>query len=490
MTHSSIPIPKMIHQFWIGPKPAPLKMMQTWRDMHPDCEYILWTEEEFVRRGITFRCTPQIDLIAEINGKADILRWEILYQFGGVAIDADSVCICPLDDTFWHCAGGFATYENESMRGDLVATGTMGFPPGHPLVDDILTWIASPDSYQLLTETRAWNSVGPGVLTRFLQQNRCRYSDVHIFPSYLFLPIHFTGGDRYAGHRKVYGYQAWGTAHQSYDSLHTVDVADLVPAELFAPTDPARWVSILVASYNTPARMVRDCLDSIRDQNGYLGFELVWVNDGSDAAHTAALEQELARFEAGSRFCRVVTLRTSQNRGIAAALRQGVELCTCDLVVRMDADDLMVSHRIISQYTYMMGHADAVVCGAGIRMFDDCTGDVLRDVAHPPLTWDQFRSAACVPAWILNQPATIFRREAVLAVGNYDPTRVRSLNMMEDYDLWLRLLRQYGRIDNVPGVLVMYRVHADQATQKLPSTSPECVALREHIVAAVLDMDI
>ena len=28
-------IPKIIHQLWIGPKPAPSKLMQTWKEKNP-----------------------------------------------------------------------------------------------------------------------------------------------------------------------------------------------------------------------------------------------------------------------------------------------------------------------------------------------------------------------------------------------------------------------------------------------------------------------
>ena len=492
-------IPRIIHQIWIGPKPAPTVMMDTWRARHPDCEYILWTEAEIVRRGMTFRCVPQIDLITEINGKADIIRWEILYKYGGIAIDADSACIEPFDDQFWSGDGGFATYENENMRGNLVATGTMGFCPGNRLVGDILDWIDSPASYDVIQGTRAWNSVGPGVLTRFLETKS--YPEFRIFPSYLFLPIHFTGCDRYEGHRKVYGYQEWGTAKQSYDTMNSV----VIPAELYAPTDPEKWsegckpsttkseertlhcalggfwVSVLVSSYNTATHMLRECLDSILDQQGYVGIELVWINDGSDVGSTAALESELRRFEHGSRFCRVTYVRWSENRGIAESLRRGMELCTCECVVRMDSDDRMMPHCVITQYTYMMKHPDTVLCGAGIRLFDDATGRLIQDVTHPPITWTQFCNDTEPCEWMVNQPGCIFRRSAVVAVGNYDPSRTR--NMMEDYDLQLRLLRQYGHIENVGDVLVQYRLHAGQVTQQMPSSSPECVELRRQILS-------
>ena len=38
-------IPKIIHQIWIGPKPAPTNLMNSWKNKHPDFEYILWNEQ-------------------------------------------------------------------------------------------------------------------------------------------------------------------------------------------------------------------------------------------------------------------------------------------------------------------------------------------------------------------------------------------------------------------------------------------------------------
>ena len=86
-------IPRIIHQLWIGPKPRPSKFMQTWKDKHPDFEYIMWNEEEIKKRELHLVCIDKIISIEEINGKADIIRWEILYHYGGVFLDADSICI-------------------------------------------------------------------------------------------------------------------------------------------------------------------------------------------------------------------------------------------------------------------------------------------------------------------------------------------------------------------------------------------------------------
>lgn len=90
-------IPKIIHQLWIGPKPRPSKFMKTWQDKHPEFEYIMWNEDEIKKRGLKLECQNRVDEIEEINGKADIIRWEILYHYGGLFLDADSICIEPFD---------------------------------------------------------------------------------------------------------------------------------------------------------------------------------------------------------------------------------------------------------------------------------------------------------------------------------------------------------------------------------------------------------
>ena len=80
-------IPKIIHQIWIGNnnKP-PIKLMNSWKQKHPDFEYIFWTEDEIIKRKLILQCQKKYDIINEIVGKVDILRLEILYNYGGIYI--------------------------------------------------------------------------------------------------------------------------------------------------------------------------------------------------------------------------------------------------------------------------------------------------------------------------------------------------------------------------------------------------------------------
>jgi glycosyltransferase involved in cell wall biosynthesis len=57
--------------------------------------------------------------------------------------------------------------------------------------------------------------------------------------------------------------------------------------------EPKFWVSVLIPSYNTKPLYIKECLESIRQQKGHFGIELVWINDGSSSEYSAYLEEEL-----------------------------------------------------------------------------------------------------------------------------------------------------------------------------------------------------
>lgn len=472
-------IPKIIHQLWIGKEPAPIHMMNTWKEKHSDYEYIFWNEEEFIKRKMIFTCQEQINMMDEINGKADIMRWEILYKMGGYFIDADSICIEPFDDYFDNKVA-FATFENETLRKELVATGTMGFIPNYPLCNDIIEWIKSPDSVKMLTTVRAWGSVGPGVLTRFLKTGK--YKDFSVYPSHCFLPIHFTG-TTYVGHKKVYAYQAWGSTNNSYKIMNEIKLPNML---LY----PKTWVSVLICSFNTCQKYLKECLESIKCQNGIFGIELVWINDGSDDEHSLLLEKELNIFERRSRFCKVVYKKLPINTGIAAALNAGLGLCGHDYIFRMDSDDIMLPDRIKKQLEFMKKNIDCVLCGTNIHIFSNLDNvsstkqkQIISTTNHPStITWvrleEIYKKHGGLPTWFMNHPTLCFHKNAIIGVGNYRT----DVDILEDYDLELRIIKKFGVVYNLEEPLLLYRKHREQVTQINKMNSAKIESIRAELI--------
>ena len=442
-------IPKIIHQLWIGNKSAPTNMMNTWKEKNPGFEYIFWNEDEIKKRNLQLTCAHRINEIEEINGKADIIRWEILYNYGGIFLDADSICIEPIDDILLNTIC-FAGWENEKLRPGLIATGTMGFPPRHPLVEMAIKYIQSREVSIAKTRMMAWQTVGPMLLTKLY--NTGKFKDLTIFPSYTFLPIHCTG-DEYKGHGKIYAYQEWGSTKNSYDTMNNV----VLPRQFLKPDD-LESVSILVSSYNTKAVYIKECLESIKKQVGHFNMEIVWINDGSDEMNTKLLKQLLDKFEVTTRFTSIIYSENECNKGIGYTLNRGIHMCNNEIIIKMDSDDIMFEDRIIKQLTYMNQNLSTKICGAQIKMFDD-NKNSRGHSNHSSITWEQYKKNPS--HWFINHPTVCYRKSAVLKAGNYDENLKQ---MCEDFELELRMLKTHGYIYNFPEPLLNYRLHDKQVT--------------------------
>ena len=91
-------IPRVFHQIWVGPDPTPEEFItyrQTWLACNPGWELRLWTEENLPPDLERREAYEKLRVPAE---RADILRVEILFRFGGVYVDADFECLRPIED--------------------------------------------------------------------------------------------------------------------------------------------------------------------------------------------------------------------------------------------------------------------------------------------------------------------------------------------------------------------------------------------------------
>jgi hypothetical protein len=176
-------IPRTIHQIWLGPKPRPAAMMDSWRENHPDWSYHVWTEENL---DYPLHNQAQYDAMKDFGGKADVLRYEILYRHGGIYVDADMTSLLPLDPAFLDHEF-FAAYENERLRPGLVANGIIGCAPGHPVVERMIERIHELHPLAL-GSADASIETGPYAFTDVIESLE---GEVRIFPSRLFFPEHY-----------------------------------------------------------------------------------------------------------------------------------------------------------------------------------------------------------------------------------------------------------------------------------------------------------
>lgn len=134
-------IPRIIHQIWVGPKQPPeylLRFQKHIQQMHPGWEYHLWTDASL--KGI---CLPDQDLIDKTSNygtKADIVRCDILEQFGGVCFDAD-IDVCASFEDFHKKYDFYAGLEPRERRlatleSVWIGVAVIGVKPHHPIIQE------------------------------------------------------------------------------------------------------------------------------------------------------------------------------------------------------------------------------------------------------------------------------------------------------------------------------------------------------------------
>jgi len=222
-------VPKLIHVIWIGDDAKrPDNCIDTWRALHPDWEFRLWGNQDFATTHWINRTHMDAMWTRELNGVADMMRWEILYRYGGVLVDADSICVRPLDDHLLNCEA-FACWENEVARPGLIATGYFGSEAGNAFVGQIIKDI---EAEATVVDRMAWQSVGPQRLTEAYRTYG--YTRMRIYPSHYFIPQHFTG-TTYDGLDPIYAHQLWGSTRGAYEFIHQQALGVSPPSVSVAP---------------------------------------------------------------------------------------------------------------------------------------------------------------------------------------------------------------------------------------------------------------
>lgn len=128
-------IPKIIHQIWLGsPVPESFKgLMQAWVDNYVGrgWQYRLWTDADIEDFGLYNK--EFYDATTNYGVKSDILKWEIIYRYGGVYVDVDYEPLAPLDQLHEY----YSFYVGiQPLDAQFVQLGAALFAaiPGHPIL--------------------------------------------------------------------------------------------------------------------------------------------------------------------------------------------------------------------------------------------------------------------------------------------------------------------------------------------------------------------
>lgn len=210
-------------------------------------------------------------------------------------------------------------------------------------------------------------------------------------------------------------------------------------------SDEPSYSVLMSVYYKEKPEYLRSSIDSMLNQS-VSPAEFVLVCDGP---LTLELDAVIAGY-LNSEFGRIFkVIRLECNCGLGAALNIGLKECSSQFIARMDSDDISLPDRCEKELAIISRGKIDFVSGTVLE-FSDSPSNVFSCRKLPEdndsiLEFAKKRNP-------INHPAVMFKKDAVLKSGGYQP-----FYLLEDYFLWIRMLSNGFRAQNISDPLVYMR---------------------------------
>jgi glycosyltransferase involved in cell wall biosynthesis len=222
-------------------------------------------------------------------------------------------------------------------------------------------------------------------------------------------------------------------------------------------------ISIVTPSYNQ-GEFLEETILSVLDQ-GYSNLEYLILDGGSTDNSIEIIEKYQAH---------LTCWRSHTDEGQAAALREGFDIATGEILNWLNSDDRLVPGALQVVADTYIDHGPEVVVAGGCRVF----GGTQEPMVHWPSFQREFNEPEPMPLpemldmvrhWFpgefFYQPEVFFPASAYRTVGGIDPTIYYTM----DYDLWMRFALAGLQVVVLDKTLAEYREHPGQKTADLDS---------------------
>lgn len=212
------------------------------------------------------------------------------------------------------------------------------------------------------------------------------------------------------------------------------------------------FISVIITSYNA-GRFIEEAIQSILTQT-YKNFEIIIVDDGSTDGTYNTIKQ------LGLKDKRIKAFRI-RHSGPSKASNLALRLAKGEFIARMDADDIACPDRLQKQVDFLLKHKDVVIVGGQCVLIDE-VGKEIGEKRYP------YSNKAIYNAlFVMNpiqHPTCMIRRSLL-------PKNTISYHnhFLLAHDLeFIFEIAQYGKLANLPHVVLHYRQHANSLSLKNP----------------------
>ena len=214
-----------------------------------------------------------------------------------------------------------------------------------------------------------------------------------------------------------------------------------------APVQNRNTIAVIIPTYNS-MKYFKETLESVLHQT--LPADEILVNDDGSTDGTPAFAES---YGPPIRVFRRANQRQSASRNFAATQTR------CEWLAFLDHDDLWEPNKLQLQIEELTRNPTADLCySARVNLYEEGGTFRLGDFFAVPAASD-IRRALFVNTTFM-PGSVLIRRTTFLAFGGFNP----SIKLVEDWDLWLRLLHSGVRFAARQEPLLRMRFHAANQT--------------------------
>lgn len=195
-------------------------------------------------------------------------------------------------------------------------------------------------------------------------------------------------------------------------------------------------VSVIIPMYNS-ARYVAETIHSVLAST-YTDIEVVCIDDGS-ADNSADIAEQIAATDS-----RVKVLR-QPNGGVCRARNAAIRASHGEYILPVDADDVLMPQFIADAVAVLSADSDVKVVVPSAEFFGARSGQWSLRPYSPHL----LARKNMLPA------TAMYRRTDYQRIGGY----CTELKAREDWEFWISMLENGGKVVTLPGIGLKYRIH-------------------------------
>lgn len=227
-------------------------------------------------------------------------------------------------------------------------------------------------------------------------------------------------------------------------------------------------ISLLVPTYNTPLKLLRQMIDTVEDQS-YSNWQLC-IADGSDEKNPArAMIRKYAEKDP-----RISVTYLDDNYGISGNTNKALELADGDYIAMYDHDDFLELNCLF-EVARAINEQKCDILYTDEDKFADKTEHFEDPNLKPDFSIDLLRSHNYITHLF------VVKASIMKEIGGFRS----AFDGSQDYDLILRCVEKTDRIYHLPRILYHWRIH-EGSTAEDPESKMYCYeagkkALEEHL---------